>query len=145
MKHFDVVVYGKRRNPVVLVEIKAQENIDDETRQFYLEDLLEDGKSGGFRYILLISFSKAWLWKIETGGAKLLTEIDFTKVLQEFRSSDTNQDIGEYEQWMIVSNWLTDLTGYPKRDLSEEEKRLGTDFLDQVAGGYIQSTEAAWI
>lgn len=145
MRHFDVAVYSRNRDPVVLVEIKAQENMDEETRQFYLEDLQEDGKKGRFQYIMLVSFSKAWLWKIETGEAKLVIEMDFTKILQENRGSKIEQDIGEYELRMIIFNWLTGLTVHPQTNLTQEEEGLGDDFLSQVEGGHIQSTEAAWI
>ena len=71
-KRYDVVVYGKDLNPLLLVECKSPEVVIDQST---LEQTLRYNLILGVNYLLMTNGIKDYVIKVENGKGKLLPEL----------------------------------------------------------------------
>lgn len=138
MARADMLLYDKQGSPVAIVEVKAQENVDDETLRFYLQELKAQAAEIRTEYVILVLPERLQVWHLSNGREDLAAELDFAKVLKKHlpKAQRHAKEPGAHLLEMLVYSWLDSLTTASSTDLSEEEKKLeSTGLLEKIREG----------
>ena len=142
--NYDLMIYDSRQMPIAFIELKNQENIDENLAVEFRKNIMLNNGYIRAPYFLLLSQKKGFLWKDINKNLEELPTTNFNmgEVIEKYMPDKENYWFKKSELEMIVFKWLLELSylrEFPENPAEEELAKIY--FLQAIKGASVQMGE----